>query len=153
MLGTWHRVQVSCNVRLTFHLHRYCASGSSTLTLMRIRIRILASKERLKTFKKCSYRLLFHTFWLVIRKFIIFCADPNPQHCSSTLKSHLSFIFSQTVTIFLVKSVLCYYFFCHGCRSSKRTHRIRTQEDTECQLRNPLMRHATSTPTFNILTW
>ncbi len=41
------------------------------VTLMRIRIRIPASKWRLKTFfKKYSNRLIFHTFWLVICNFI-----------------------------------------------------------------------------------
>ncbi len=37
-------------------------------TLMRIRISIPASKKRLKTLKKCSKWLIFHTFWLVICK-------------------------------------------------------------------------------------
>jgi hypothetical protein len=35
---------------------------------IRIRVQILASKEGLKPLKKCSNRLIFHTFWLVICK-------------------------------------------------------------------------------------
>jgi hypothetical protein len=36
-------------------------------TLMQIRIQILASKYSLKPLKKCSNRLIFHTFWLVMK--------------------------------------------------------------------------------------
>ncbi len=43
---------------------------------MRFRIRILASKYRLNTLKKCSNRVLFHTFWLVIFNID---ADPDPE--------------------------------------------------------------------------
>jgi hypothetical protein len=53
---------------------------------IRIRIQILAS-TRLKLWKKCSKRLIFHTFWLVICKFMRIRfriqlntdADPNPD--------------------------------------------------------------------------
>jgi hypothetical protein len=39
-----------------------------TLMLIRILIQILASKKRLEPLKKCSNRLIVHTFWLVICK-------------------------------------------------------------------------------------
>jgi hypothetical protein len=76
-----------------------------TFTLMRIRI--LASKKKLQTLKKCSDRLIFHTFWLLSCKLMWIRiwipiqlinlmtiqirilsfnlmriqADPDPQHC------------------------------------------------------------------------
>ncbi len=85
-------------------------------TLMRIRIRIPASKWRLKTLKKYSNMLIFHTFWLVICKLMWFririklktlmriririlpfylkriqaVPDPNPQHCFQSSKPLMS---------------------------------------------------------------
>ncbi len=51
------------------------ADPDSDFYLMRIRmqIQILASKQRLKPLKKCSKRLIFHTFWIVI------CIDADPD--------------------------------------------------------------------------
>jgi hypothetical protein len=49
-----------------------------TFTLMLMRIRILAYKERLKTSKKCSNRLIFHTGTSLARHLQI-DADPDPN--------------------------------------------------------------------------
>jgi hypothetical protein len=40
-------------------------------------LEILASKEKLKLLKKCSNRLIFHTFWLLICKLWVF-VEPDP---------------------------------------------------------------------------
>ncbi len=79
--------------------YRYLPVLRIRITLMRIRIRIIVSKLRMKTLKKCSIRFLLHTFWLVICKLVRirihhfdadpyldpdpsfrFDADPDPQH-------------------------------------------------------------------------
>jgi hypothetical protein len=59
-------------IRIRTCLSLWCGSGSylSHWCGSVFRIRILDSKQRLKTLKNGSNKLLFHTFWLVICKMI-----------------------------------------------------------------------------------
>ncbi len=67
LMRTWIRILL-----VTLMWIRILPLGMILLfTLMRIRI--LASKKRLRTLKKYSNRLIFHTFWLDICKLMRIC--------------------------------------------------------------------------------
>jgi hypothetical protein len=102
-------------IRILFFTLMRIRSRILLVTLMRVWIRILASKERLKTLN--SNRLIFHTFWRIICKLMWIwiriqlitlmririlpfnlIRDPYPQHYHSPSLSQ--FMFSYPIKVF-----------------------------------------------------